>query len=117
MPSGIDRAGGCGGALRLLLRPLYRALVCLSALLPLLDGLSLWSALSLPLSAGADPISGARVRAGNNSTRQCADPAGTTAAANPIVGQIHPESRAASERNAAMILSASPRAPGSWVRM
>jgi len=65
----------------------------------------------------ADPISGARVRAVNNSTRQCADPAGTTAAANPIVGQIHPESRAASERNAAMILSASPRAPGSWVRM
>ena len=129
---------GCSGErwhlVRLLLRPLYGVLVRLSSvLLPLPDGLPLWSRVSLPLSAqvgaksdarlltrspaartGAKP--GAGLCTGDNPTWQCADSADTAAAA-VLIRRAHLESCAASERNAAMILSASSRAPGSWVRM
>jgi len=134
MASGADRAGGRRSALRLLLRPLYGVLVRLSAVLhlPLSDGLSLWHGLSLPLSArtGARPGSrsaaglrtgpgakpGAGLCTGATPATQCSGPADTTAAAL-IIRQIQAECRAASKHKAAMILSASASAPGSWVRM
>ena len=119
MAGSCNRAGRRQRALRLLLRRLYRALVRLSSILlsvSLPDGLSLWPGSGLPLFlpawARAKPSAGLSAR---DASEQCADPAG--AAAATVIIQIHRESCAASERNAAMTLSASPRAPGSWVRM
>jgi hypothetical protein len=117
MPGSSDRACRRWRALRLLLRRLYRALVRLSAvLLSVPDGLPVWprSGISLPLSSRVGAKPGAGLRPGTFA-RQCADPAGA-AAATVLIRRAHPKTRAASERNADMILSASLSAPGSWVR-
>ena len=134
MPGSSDRACRRWRAFRLLLRRLYRALVRLSAvLLSVPDGLPVWprSGISLPLSSRVGAKSGAGLWTGSPAARarakpgaglrprtfarQCADPAGA-AAATVLIRQTHPKTRAASERNADMILSASLSAPGSWVR-